>query len=240
MVQNIRKNGKGKISDRQLRKITKHHKDSTLDNYDIPPDREEKLICARAIAQEAKIGDKVLFYGKVDDCPQEVRDEIQEEVKMVEQDEAPEPMITNHEEVDQNKEKQGAGLDDSFLEMFTQHEEEFNDRFDFHTFSAKPKEEKPDESLVMKKATFSAKPKEKKPDESLVVKKATVKTSHPLASTSAPSTSTSTNSEVLALAQQQSNERIKIFSDSFSEFIKSERNYMKDVRNDLLQNEKGI
>ena len=227
VVQNIRKNCKGKVSDRQLRRITKHHKDSTLNNYDIPPDRAEKLMCARAIAHEETVGDKVLFYGKVDDCPQEVRDEIQEEVKLVEQGEATEKMITNDEEVDPEKEKTGAGLDDSFLDMFTQHEEEFNERFDFHTFSAKPREKKPEKS-VMKKACVET------------TSDPISSASAPVVSNSAPSTSTSTNSEqVLALAQQQSNARIKMFSASLADFVKSERNHMKEVRKDLLQGKKG-
>ena len=53
-------------------------------------------MCARAIAHEETVGDKVLFYGKVEDCPQEVRDEVQEQVKIVEQDETTEKMITNN------------------------------------------------------------------------------------------------------------------------------------------------
>ena len=175
-------------------------------------------MCARAIAHEETVGDKVLFYGKVEDCPQEVSDEVQEQVKIVEQDETTEKMITNNEEVDQEKENTGAGLDDSFLDMFTQHEEEFNDQFDFHTFSAKPREKKPEMSAV---------------------KKPNVKTtSDPVPSTSAAAASTSTNSEVLALMQQQSNARIKMFSASLSDFVKSERNHMKEIRNDLLQGKK--
>ena len=150
-------------SDRSVRNVTKHNRDSTLEHYDKGPERQEKIENAIAIFDEepqpkrqAKQGEKkeeVIFDGLFDDCPQAVVDEINKEVHVVEHakekseevktvkkvhevvDEINEVHVVEHakeksEQVKTVKKVQEKLLNDSFEEMFTQHDEEFNSQFE--------------------------------------------------------------------------------------------------------------
>ena len=150
-VQNLRKNAKQ--SDRQVRYVTKQHKDSTLVSYDEPPSRAEKIKNAKAICTETvseKTREEVLFCGKITDCPQPLLEQVQEEVTLVEKkakvfvkekkdvflDDSFEDTINQlepQEEVDyldEEDQEQDQTLNYSLEEMFTQHEEEFNSKFE--------------------------------------------------------------------------------------------------------------
>ena len=121
-------------SDRSVRNVTKHNRDSTLEHYDKGPERQEKIENAIAIFDEepqpkrqAKQGEKkeeVIFDGLFDDCPQAVVDEINKEVHVVEH------AKEKSEQVKTAKKVQEKLLNDSFEEMFTQHDEEFNSQFE--------------------------------------------------------------------------------------------------------------
>ena len=148
-VQNLRKNAKQ--SDRQVRYLTKQHKDSTLVSYDEPPSRLEKIKNAKAICTETvseKTREEVLFCGEIANCPQPLLEQVQEEVKLVEKkarvkekkdeflDDSFEDTINQleyQEEVDyldEEDQEQDQTLNDSLEVMFTQHEEEFNSQFE--------------------------------------------------------------------------------------------------------------
>lgn len=150
-VQNLRKNAKQ--SDRQVRYVTKQQKDSTLVSYDEPPSRAEKIKNAKAICTETvseKTREEVLFCGKINDCPQPLLDQVQEEVKLVEKtakvlvkeekdeflDDSFEYTIIQHEldegedYLDEEDQEKDQTLNDSLEEMLIEHEEEFNSQFD--------------------------------------------------------------------------------------------------------------
>lgn len=150
-VQNLRKNAKQ--SDRQVRYLTKQQKDSTLVSYDEPPSRAEKIKNAKAICTETvseKTREEVLFCGEITDCPQPLLEQVQEEVSLVEKkakvivkekndeflDDSFEDTINQLEPqdevdyLDEEDQEQDQTLNDSLDEMFTQHEEEFNSRFE--------------------------------------------------------------------------------------------------------------
>ena len=148
-VQNLRKNAKQ--SDRQVRYLTKQHKDSTLVSYDEPPSRLEKIKNAKAICTETvseKTREEVLFCGEIANCPQPLLEQVQEEVKLVEKkarvkekkdeflDDSFEDTINQLEYqdevdyLDEEDQEQDQTLNDSLEVMFTQHEEEFNSQFE--------------------------------------------------------------------------------------------------------------
>ena len=121
-------------SDRSVRNVTKHNRDSTLEHYDKPPERQEKIENAIAIFDEeprpkrqAKKDEKkeeVIFDGLFDDCPQAVVDEINTEVHVVEHDKE------KSDEVKVVNKVQEKLLNDSFEDMFSQHDDEFNSQFE--------------------------------------------------------------------------------------------------------------
>ena len=134
-------------SDRSIRKTTKHNRDSTLDHYDKPPERQEKIENAIAIFDEeprpkrqAKKDEKkeeVIFDGLFDDCPQAVVDEINKEVHDVEHAKEKSDEVKPVEKVQEKPDEvkpvekvQEKLLNDSFEEMFTQHDDEFNSQFE--------------------------------------------------------------------------------------------------------------
>ena len=151
-VQNLRKNAKQ--SDRQVRYVTKQHKDSTLVSYDEPPSRAEKIKNAKAICTETaseKTREEVLFCGKITDCPQPLLEQVQEEVRLVEKkakvlvkekkdeflDDSFEDTINQQEPqegeedyLDEEDQEKDESLNDSLEDMFTQHEKEFNSQFE--------------------------------------------------------------------------------------------------------------
>ena len=219
-----------------------------MDHYIEAPTREEKIKHAEAILDEKdslymEEGAEVLFTGNVNDCPKNLLNQIEEQVKNVSIEDSVEKMVTENEvETDQDdsfemiseneepSEGQNEKLNDSFEQMFSQHEQEFNSQFgpgssksiteiiegkNFHSSISNEQSvnEKEPQNEVVKKSNDQKKNVKPISRQRKVVKK----------SKSEIVSSVSKNQEVALEFEKLSNERIKMFAD----FLEKERTHVE-------------
>ena len=226
-----------------------------MDHYVEAPSREEKIKQAEAILDEKdslynEEEAEVLFTGNVNDCPQNLLHQIEEQVKNVSIEDSVEKMVTenevesdhddsfemiseneDHSEAQSEKASkvQDEKLNDSFEQMFDEHEQEFNSQFgpgssktfteiiegkNFHASISNEKsaKEKEPQNEVVKKSIEQKKKVQPISRQKKVVKK----------SKSVVVSSVSKNQEVALEFEKLSNERIKMFAD----FLEKERTHV--------------